>query len=86
MAKARRRSALLVPRLRPAVDVSLEPTLSAATRTAIEPFAGDVIGKMVVICAVLRAVTGRPVRHRHGASSAADTGQKLQDRSVAFIL
>jgi hypothetical protein len=56
-AKARRRSALLVPRLRPAVDISLEPTLGAAIQTAIEPFAGDVIAKMVVICAVLRAIT-----------------------------
>jgi hypothetical protein len=40
------------------VDISLEPKLGAATRTAIEPFAADVIVKMVVICAVLRAITG----------------------------
>lgn len=30
---------------------------AAAIRTAIEPFAGDVIAKMVVICAILRAAT-----------------------------
>ena len=33
----------------------IDPTTAAAIRAAVEPFAGDVIAKMVVICALLRA-------------------------------
>lgn len=36
----------------------IDPTLNDAVRAAVEPFAGDVIAKMVVICALLRAATG----------------------------
>jgi len=36
----------------------IDPTTAAAIRAAVEPFAGDVIGKMVVICALLRSATG----------------------------
>jgi hypothetical protein len=57
LAKASKRSALALPRLRARSDVPIEPALGAAIRTAIEPFTGDVIAKMVVICAVLRAIT-----------------------------
>jgi hypothetical protein len=32
-------------------------------RAAVEPFAGDVIAKMVVICALLRAASVRPTGH-----------------------
>jgi hypothetical protein len=57
LAKAPKRSALVLPRLLAPSDVPIEPALGAAIRTAIEPFAGDVIAKMVVICGVLRAIT-----------------------------
>ena len=48
-----------------AAHLAEAPPLDAATgsaiRAAVEPFAGDVIAKMVVICALLRAATfGRP--------------------------
>jgi hypothetical protein len=36
----------------------IDPTTAAAIRVAVKPFAGDVIAKMVVICALLRAATG----------------------------
>jgi hypothetical protein len=36
----------------------LDARTGAAIRSAVEPFAGDVIAKMVVICALLRTVTG----------------------------
>jgi hypothetical protein len=53
--KARAQAARLATRLQaPPID----PTTAAAIRVAVDPFAGDVIAKMVVICAVLRAVTG----------------------------
>jgi hypothetical protein len=48
----------VVPRLRVRSDIPIEPALGASIRTAIKPFASDVIAKMVVICAVLRAITG----------------------------
>jgi hypothetical protein len=57
LAKASKRSALVLPRLRAPSGVPIEPILGASIKTAIEPFAGDVIAKMVVICAVLRATT-----------------------------
>ena len=38
--------------------VSVAPSDRAAIRLAIEPFAGDVIAKMVVICGTLRAASG----------------------------
>ncbi len=45
-----------------------QPPLDAATggaiRAAVEPFAGDVIAKMVVICALLRAATCGPNEER----------------------
>jgi len=54
LAKARTQAARLAAQLHaPPVD----PTTAAAIRVAVEPFAGDVIAKMVVICALLRAVT-----------------------------
>jgi hypothetical protein len=56
LTKARAKAGHLATRLRaPAVDPMIA---TAAIRAAIEPFAGDVIAKMVVICALLRAVTG----------------------------
>jgi hypothetical protein len=55
LAKARTQAARLVARLQaPLID----PTATADIRAAVEPFAGDVIAKMVVICALLRAATG----------------------------
>ena len=55
LAKARTQAARLAAHLHaPPID----PTTAGAIRTAVEPFAGDVIAKMVVICALLRAVSG----------------------------
>jgi hypothetical protein len=55
LARARTQAARLAAQLRaPPID----PTTATAIRTAVEPFAGDVIAKMVVICALLRASTG----------------------------
>ena len=55
LAKARTQAARLAAQLHaPPID----PTTAAAIRAAVEPFAGDVIAKMVVICALLRAATG----------------------------
>jgi hypothetical protein len=54
LAKARTQAARLAAQLHaPPID----PTTAGAIRTAVEPFAGDVIAKMVVICALLRAAT-----------------------------
>jgi len=55
-AKARVRATCVAMQLHDAAPV--DPTLNDAVRTAVEPFARDVIAKMVVICAVLRAATG----------------------------
>jgi hypothetical protein len=60
LAKARTQAARLAAQLH-----TPHPTTAAAIRVAVEPFAGDVIAKMVVICALLRAATG--------PSSAAET-------------
>jgi hypothetical protein len=55
LAKARTQAARLAVQLHaPPID----PATAAAIRIAVEPFAGDVIAKMVVICALLRAATG----------------------------
>jgi hypothetical protein len=55
LAKARAQAARLAAQLQaPPID----PTTAAAIRVAVEPFAGDVIAKMVVTCAILRAATG----------------------------
>jgi hypothetical protein len=55
LAKAQSRAAGLAARL----DAPpLDAMASAAIRSAVEPFAGDAIAKMVVICALLRAATG----------------------------
>ena len=58
-AKARARAAHVALRLGDRSVAGPEPDVGAAIRAAIEPFAGDVIVKMVVICALLRAATGR---------------------------
>jgi hypothetical protein len=55
IAKARAQAARLAVQLH---APPIEPTTAAAIRIAIEPFAGDVIAKMVVICALFRAATG----------------------------
>ena len=55
--KARERSAHHVMRLHVLSAGPTDPALSTAIRSAIEPFTGDLIAKMVVICAVLRAAT-----------------------------
>jgi hypothetical protein len=52
--KARARAARLAMRLR---APSLDAPTTGAIQKAVEPFAGDVIAKMVVICALLRAAT-----------------------------
>ena len=54
LAKARMQAARLATQLHPP---PIDPTTAAAIRAAVEPFAGDVIAKMVVICALLRAAT-----------------------------
>ncbi|HZC97862.1 MAG TPA: hypothetical protein VE267_17365, partial [Bradyrhizobium sp.] len=57
VAKARERAARVATQLYvPAEWVS--PAARATIRSAVEPFTGDVIAKMVVICAVLRATAG----------------------------
>jgi hypothetical protein len=53
LAKARTQGARLAVQLHAPPD----PTTAAVIRSAVEPFAGDVIAKMVVICALLRAAT-----------------------------
>jgi len=61
LVKAQAQTGRLATRLR-------APPLDAATggaiRAAVEPFAGDVIAKMVVICALLRAATCGPNEER----------------------
>lgn len=55
LVKARAQATRLVTRLRaPPID----PTIARAICAAVEPFAGDVIAKMVLICALLRTATG----------------------------
>jgi hypothetical protein len=54
LTKAQARAGCLATRLRaPPLDAATGDTI----RAAVEPFAGDVIAKMVVICALLRAAT-----------------------------
>ena len=55
--KARMRAERIAARLDVPSGSPIDPALSAAIRSAIEPFAGDAIAKMVVICALLRAAT-----------------------------
>ena len=57
--KARARAARVAVRLGDLSALAPAPDVAVAIRAAIEPFAGDVIVKMVVICALLRAATGR---------------------------
>ena len=55
LGKAQTQAARLAPQLRaPPID----PAAAAAMRAAVAPFAGDVIAKMVVVCALLRVATG----------------------------
>ena len=56
--KARVRAARVAARPWGPSGLSIDPALAAAIRAAIEPFASDVIPKMVVICALLHAGTG----------------------------
>jgi hypothetical protein len=56
--KARMRAARVAARPWGPSGLSIDPALAAAIRAAIEPFASDVIPKMVVICALLHAGTG----------------------------
>ena len=56
--KARMRAARVAARPWGPSGRSIDPALAAAIRAAIEPFASDVIPKMVVICALLHAGTG----------------------------
>jgi hypothetical protein len=56
--KARMRADRVAARLWGPSGFSIDPALAAAIRAAIEPFASDVIPKMVVICALLHAGTG----------------------------
>ena len=58
VAKARVRAARVATRLYAPPADSLALNIRATIRSAVEPFTGDVIAKMVVICAVLRAATG----------------------------
>jgi hypothetical protein len=55
LAKAREQGTRVAMRL---LASPINPTAAAAIRIAVEPFAGDVIAKMVVICALLRMATG----------------------------
>jgi len=56
--KARVHAARVATRLRSPSAVPIEPSLRAAIRSAVEPFTGDVIAKMVVICGALGAASG----------------------------
>lgn len=58
VAKAGTRAAGIAGRL-PQHGAAPDAALAATIRTAIEPFVGDVIAKMVVICAILRNATQR---------------------------
>jgi hypothetical protein len=55
VAKARVRAARVATRLYAPPAVSLAPNIRATIRSAIEPFTGDTIAKMVVICGALCA-------------------------------
>jgi hypothetical protein len=55
--EAQRRAERLLARLSGTPIAPPHPALASALAAAIEPFAGDVIAKMVVICALLRDVT-----------------------------
>ncbi|MFZ2003803.1 MAG: hypothetical protein WAV02_01865 [Stellaceae bacterium] len=57
-AKAQSRTTRIATRLLVPSGLPPDPELGAAIRAAVEPFVGDVIAKMVVICALLRAATG----------------------------
>ena len=57
-AQARMRAARLASRLFHVPPLPAGGDADAAIRAAIEPFTSDVIARMVVICAVLRAATG----------------------------
>ena len=57
VAKARVRAARLAKQLCVPAEWA-SPATWATIRSAVEPFTGDVIPKMVIICAVLRAATG----------------------------
>jgi hypothetical protein len=59
LAKARARAARVIPRL-PLSDAALRPETRAALCEALERFTGDVIAKMVVICALLRKASRAP--------------------------
>jgi hypothetical protein len=52
------RAARVATQLYSLPEVSLTPPIRAAIRSAVEPFTGDVIAKMVVICGALRAASG----------------------------
>ena len=54
VAKARTRAGTMAGRI---AGPRPDPAMAETIRTAIEPFAGDVIAKMVVICAILRNAT-----------------------------
>jgi hypothetical protein len=58
VAKARTRAGRVAVRPHITPSGPLESANRTAIRAAIEPFTGDVIGKMVVICEVLRAASG----------------------------
>jgi hypothetical protein len=58
IAKAQTRAARHVTPLHAQAAMSIPSSDCAAIRLAIEPFAGDVIAKMVVICGTLRAASG----------------------------
>jgi hypothetical protein len=55
VAKARVRAARVATRLYAPPAESLAPNIRATIRSAIEPFTGDTIAKMVVICGALCA-------------------------------
>jgi len=57
VAKARARAGRVVIRLGANSDLPVEPAIRTAIRAAVEPFTSDVIAKMLVICAVLRATS-----------------------------
>ena len=57
VAKARVRAARVATQLYVLAEW-VSPATRATIRSAVEPFTGDVIAKMVVICAALRAATG----------------------------
>ena len=59
IAKARLRAGRVVARLHSPAAAPPPAGMGAAIRAAVEPFTGDVIAKMVVVCAVLRAASSR---------------------------